>query len=429
MAFARRRADLGRPRGFLRWDPETQCVVASDPDLEALAEALAVCPDYDRHEIVLLESHPETGALFGAFLHRSVRGQPQGGVRLWHYDALDAYLRDGLRLARGMGRKCALAGLWWGGGKAVIARPPEALDSDAARRHVFAGFGRFVTSLRGAYVTAEDAGTRPLDMAEIYRHTRFATCVPTEVGGSGNPSFMTAAGVACAMEAGLDFLGEGGLTDKTVAMQGGGNVGGFLVGELLKRRVSRVVVAEVDSERCRLLADQFAGEPVDVRHVAPDDDGVLAEPCDVLAPNALGGVLGPKTIPSIQAALVCGAANNPLQDQERDAPALQERGVLLVPDYVANRMGIVSCANEQYGSIPGDPELARHLGRDWEGSVYQTTLRVLREAREAKLTPLEAANRLADRAALVPHPIWGHRTRDLVDGLLAAGWHEQQPER
>ena len=180
------RAFLVREAGGLR---------ASCALLAPVAEALRGDEAYADHEALFLATGESTGALLGAFIHRTERGQAQGGLRHWPYPSLGDFVRDGLRLARGMGRKCALAGLWWGGGKGLIARQPgDAWRDTRYREQLYADYARFFTSLRGCYVTAEDAGTTPADMAVIHRHTRFATCIPPEVGGSGNPSAMTAAG-------------------------------------------------------------------------------------------------------------------------------------------------------------------------------------------------------------------------------------------
>jgi glutamate dehydrogenase/leucine dehydrogenase len=422
-AFARQLRAAGG-RCWIAWDASAGSARASSPRFQALAELVAAETDRARpHEAVFLAVGPRSQALFAAFVHRTRRGQAQGGVRHWSYPSLADFLRDGLRLSLGMTRKCALAGLWWGGGKGLIARCDESLASDPERRRlVYAEFGAFVTSLRGLYVTAEDAGTTPADMAELFRHTRFATCIPPAVGGSGNPSAMTAAGVIEGMEAALDFRGAGPLAGKKVAMQGAGQVGGQLIEALLARGVGEIVAAEVCGPRCAILADRYAGRPVRVRRVWAGDAAILAEPCDVLAPNALGGVLDPKTIASIQAPVVCGAANNPLADEERDDRLLAERDVSFVPDYVANRMGIVACSNEQYGVLGDDPAILRHLDRRWPDSVYATTRRVLECSRKSGVAPLATAHALADERSDALHPVWGERGARLREALLKEGW-------
>jgi leucine dehydrogenase len=397
---------------------------STNPKLDALARSIVDnTRDYHDHQAVFLEVGEQTGALLGAFLHRTRRGQGVGGVRLWSYDTLSSFLQDGLRLSLGMGRKNALAGLWWGGGKGVIARAPGEQHNDPTyRARLFQDYGRFITSLRGAYVTAEDVGTTPDDMAEIYKVTRFVACAPESVGGSGNPSPATARGVVSAMEGGLDHLGLGSLEGKVVAMQGVGNVGSSMLHLLLERGVARVIGAEVSAEAVRTLSLRYPTERVELRAVAPGDHEILAEPCDILAPNALGGILNPDTIPRLQTKLVCGAANNQLLDQDRDADLLAQRGIAYVPDFVANRMGIVNCANEQYGNIANDPAIFRHFDRDWPGSVYRVTLAVLARAASEGVTSAGAANALADELAEQPHPIFPDRSAAIIRGLMEQGW-------
>ena len=392
--------------------------------LPGLAEAAAELDDFEAHEAVFLQ-RSETGALFGAFLHRLARGQGQGGLRCWEYPLARDFLRDGLRLARGMGRKSALAGLWWGGGKGVIALPEGSPCGDPGwRRDLFGEYGAFVSSLGGCYVTAEDAGTTPEDMRSVFARTRFVTCIPEELGGSGNPSPLTAAGVVCAMEAALDWLGRGDLAGKRIAMQGAGNVASHCIRELLDRGVASIAVSETNAERCAALLDHCDDARLRVLHVRYGDHSILAEPCDVLVPNALGGVLNPKTIPTVQAALICGAANNVLADVERDGAALAERGIALVPDYVANRMGIVSCCDEHAGRVHPDPAVLAQLDRDDAHGIYQVVQRVLGEARRRAVAPASAANALADAAMQELHPIQGDRARRIVSALLDGGWVE-----
>ena len=424
-AFASHLLSLGVRRAYAVFDARTQRLELSHPELGDLREFLTGNNrDFDQHEGVFLEVGERSGALFGAFVHRSNRGQGQGGLRHWPYGTLAAFLRDGLRLARGMTRKNALAGLWWGGGKGLIARVPGEGHRDLAiRATLYSEYARFVTSLRGCYITAEDAGTGPEDMAVVHQFTRFVTCVPPSIGGSGNPSPATAHGVVCAMEGALDHLGLGTLEGKKVVMQGTGNVATAMIGELLQRKVGAIVASELSLERRVALSKLFAGAAVALVPAQAGDNSILAEPCDILAPNALGGILNPDTVPTIQARIVCGAANNQLLDDFRDAQALADRGIVYVPDYLCNRMGIVHCANEQYGQIPDDPAITRHFGHEWDNSVYVITRRALELAAQHNITTAAAANRLADELATAPHPIWGHRTQAIIDGLIADRWH------
>ncbi len=396
---------------------------ASHGFLTPLAGAVTESDDYRAHEACFFEIGEESGHLLCAFVHQTRRGQAAGGVRFWSYPTLADLIADGLRLSLAMGQKCALAGLWWGGGKGVIARRAGVDHRDGElRRRIYRDYGRFLSGLAGCYVAAEDVGTTPEDMAWIYTTTRHTTCIPPAFGGSGNPSRLTATGVVVAMEAALDHLGRGGLEGKTVAMQGLGNVAGYMVGDLLDRGVGRIVGADIEPRHAKELRRRFPEAPLDLRAVEPADAGILATPCDVLAPNAVGAVLDPGTIPTIRAPIVCGAANNQLARTRRDAEALKARDIVFVPDFLANRMGIVNCANEQYGVFEGDPSVHAHLEREAPLGIYQRTLEVLRRADEAGSTPAAEAERLADRLARQTHPVWPDRGWQIIEDLVASSW-------
>jgi len=418
-AFVEALRRAGLERGWLAPDPGSGGVRASAPVLEAVARHLEeASPAWDSHEAIFLAVGRASGALLTATVHRSVRGQAQGGLRLMPYPDLAACLEDGLRLSRAMSRKAALAGLWWGGGKGIIARPSDDRWRDPQwRADAYSDYGGFVSSLHGCYVTAEDAGTTPEDLRHVLTHSRFVTCVPVDAGGSGNPSPATAEGVLAGMEAALAFLGRGPLAGKRVAIQGLGAVGSALAERVLAKG-GAVVACDLSSARVDAMTARHGCADFSARPAPPGDVSLLAEPCDVLAPCALGGVLGSDTIPQLRTSIVCGAANNPLRDPERDAAALARRAILYVPDFVVNRMGIVSCANEQYGTLSPDPAVARHLDPTEPGSIQRTVARVLRTAHAAGTTPLAAAHGLADERLAEPHPLWGSRASTIVHRVL-----------
>jgi glutamate dehydrogenase/leucine dehydrogenase len=323
-----------------------------------------------------------------------------------------------------MTRKNALAGLWWGGGKGIMVHDPELDKSDPEiRATLYREYGTFITSLRGCYVTAEDAGTKEADMAHIYSQTRFTTCIHPNVGGSGNPGIPTAHGVVCGIVAALEFLDQEDIRQKTVAVQGLGNVGLRTVRHLLNGGVKSVVACDADPERVEQAKQECAGSDFEAVSVRPESLDFLATECDVLVPCATGGILNPRTIPEIRAAVVCGAANNQLEDSSRDDRLLYERGITYIPDFLTNRMGIVNCANEQYGYVHDDPMIERHLSTDWEYSIHQTVMRVLKQSQSAKRPPGSVALSLADELALEPHPIFGHRGKRIIESLVESEWH------
>jgi glutamate dehydrogenase/leucine dehydrogenase len=259
-------------------------------------------------------------------------------------------------------------------------------------------------------------------MAQVFAKTRHTTCIPPDLGGSGNPSVPTARGVIAGIEAALATLGPRGITGRTFAVQGCGNVGGPLIGFLLERGAARVAAADVDATVVERWVGELSDPRLSIRVVERNDDSILASDCDVVCPCAVGGTLNPETIPEILAKVVCGAANNQLLDSARDDAALHARGILYVPDFLVNRMGIVTCADEAAGCIPDDPWIERHLGREWDHSIPNALDRVLRLSRESERSPGAVALDEADRLSMLEHPIFGHRGRRIIDHLVASGW-------
>jgi glutamate dehydrogenase/leucine dehydrogenase len=272
------------------------------------------------------------------------------------------------------------------------------------RGRLFREYGRFVSSLRGCYFTAKDVGTSSADVAEIYRTTRFVTCIPAEYGGSGNPSGSTAEGVLRGIEAVAEVMGHSNLENLVVCVQGLGEVGSRLVLMLLQSG-ARIKAFDPDPKRCQDVARLSSLVEVECRK----DDGVLATRADVLAPCALGGVLNQTSIPTLQVRAVCGAANNQLAHPEQDGLALKRRGILYAPDFIVNRMGIVGCADEPFGWVENDPDILRHLDREWPDGVFQMTKKLLADAEKHDSTPHFEAVKLAETMSLQPHPMRGHK--------------------
>lgn len=307
-------------------------------------------------------------------IHSTALGTALGGTRLWRYPSEAEALEDALRLSRGMTYKNAMAGLDAGGGKSVILTPASVVDREA----LFRAHGRWVHSLGGEYITAEDVGTAPADMDVIAAETKFVA--GTSARG-GDPSPHTARGVFRAIQAAVRHRhGSAELRGMRVALQGCGNVGRFLALELA-RAGAELVVSDVDEARASSVAAQAGG-----RTVAPD--AIHDVEADVFAPCALGGILDAYTIPRLRSGIVAGGANNQLRDGA-DGGRLAERDILYVPDYVANAGGVITGFAELNGHPAG-----------WAASrveaIHDTVLEVLRRAEEAGMLPHEAADRIAE---------------------------------
>jgi len=411
-------------RFYFIYDKTEKIVKSSSPELQPLADFISSDKrDFLFHEGLFFQLSRDFDTLFGAFIHRTNRGQAAGGVRYWNYKTMEDYLRDGLRLAKGMTRKNALAGLWWGGGKGVIAFNPELNKDDLnIRGPLYAAYGSFISSLQGCYVTAEDVGTSVTDMSQVFSNTRFTTCIPSEIGGSGNPSVPTARGVISGMEAGLHYIGESSLEGKTVAVQGMGHVGEPLIKFLFEKGVMKVIACDINPANVHNMKEKYYDQPLEAKVSKANDDSFFSVECDIFSPNATGAILNPHTISLLKAKIVCGAANNQLEDTQRDDADLLNRHIVYIPDFLTNRMGIVNCADEQYGYVNNDSHFERHLEKNWEHSIYQTALKVLNE-KEQGIPPARAAVSIADELSIINHPIFGHRGQQIIDSLVANEWH------
>jgi leucine dehydrogenase len=294
--------------------------------------------EFDGHERVVFGYDELTGLSSIIAIHSTALGPSAGGCRMWAYGSTSEAVTDVLRLSRGMSYKNAMAGLPFGGGKAVIIGDSRRTKSP----ELFQAFGRFVGSLAGRYITAEDVGTTTADMEQVARTTQFVSGLgrrPGEAGG--DPAPKTALGVFLGLKAAVKFrFGRSELDGLSVAIQGVGGVGYHLC-RLLAAEGAQLRVADVRPAATRRVSDEFNAVTVPV-------ETVLAEDVDVLAPCAMGAILNAQSIPSIRARVVAGAANNQLAE-EKDGAALQAAGVLYAPDYVVNAGGIISVAREYNG--------------------------------------------------------------------------------
>ena len=334
------------------------------------------------HEQVVFCQHRPTGLRAVIAIYSTARGPALGGTRFYPYASEDDAVADVLALSRAMAYKAACAGLALGGGKAVILGDPARDRSEDLLR----AYGRFVQSLGGRYYTACDVGTRVEDMDVIAQESTFVTGRSTQHGGAGDSAVLTAYGVFQAMRAAAGHLwGEPTLRGRRVAVEGVGKVGHHLVEHLLEDGAA-VVVSDVNGaalERARGLG----AETCSVADLPISD-------CDVYAPCALGGSLRDEVVPRLSAKIICGAANNQLATPGV-AQVLAQRGILFVPDYIANAGGLIQVGDEALHMDSGGFRYER--ARAAAGGIYDTTLDILRAAQADGVAPQVAADRLAER--------------------------------
>jgi leucine dehydrogenase len=328
------------------------------------------------HEQVVFCHDKSSGYRGIIAIHSTTLGPALGGTRFWQYSSDEAAFTDALRLARGMTYKNAVAGLNLGGGKAVIIGD----NTTRNREMLFRAHGRFVESLGGRYITAEDVGTSPGDMDFVHMETEY-------VGGlgarSGDPSPVTARGVFRSILASAQWRwGSTSLEGRTVVVQGVGHVGQFLCHELAAVG-AKLKVHDIRAERAKEMVDRYGA-------VAVSADGVYTTEADIFAPCALGAVLNDDTIPKLRVEIVAGGANNQLLDRDRHAAALEERNILYAPDFVANAGGVINVYSELTGW-----STERTLRKADE--IFETIMGVYQIAKEQSITTALAADRLAER--------------------------------
>jgi leucine dehydrogenase len=327
------------------------------------------------HEQLVFCSEPSCGYKGIIAIHNTTLGPALGGTRFWSYDSDQEATIDALRLARGMTYKAAVAGLNLGGGKSVIIGDPKT----TRREMIFRAHGRFVESLKGRYITAEDVGTSVDDMEFVHMETEHVT---GRAGTSGDPSPVTAYGTYRGIKAAAkEKYGDDSLKGKTISVQGLGHVGYHLCNHLVLEGAN-LIVTDIDKERVQRVVDEF-----NVESVSPD--AIYGVEADIYAPCALGATVNDKTIDQFKVDIIAGAANNVLA-KEKHGDLLHERGILYAPDYVINAGGLINVYGELHGW-----NAERSMRK--AGEIYTTLLQLFELARDKGIPTYEAADRYAER--------------------------------
>lgn len=332
------------------------------------------------HEQVVFCHDQATGLKAIIGIHNTVLGPALGGTRMWNYASEKEALTDVLRLSRGMTYKAAITGLNLGGGKAVIIGDASTMKTEAYLRR----FGKFVESLNGKYVTAEDVNMKTRDMEYIAMETSHVTGLPEISGGGGDPSPVTAYGTYMGMKAtAKKVYGSDSLVGKKVAVQGVGQVGMYLV-EYLKKENAEVYITDISEEKLRKVSAEHGAKVVGMDEIYDLD-------VDIYAPCALGATLNDNTIKRLKCQIIAGAANNQLEDERKHGYMLLDKGITYAPDFLINAGGLINVGEEYLGTYSRERAYAA------AEKIYDTCLDILHVAEAQGISSQEAAIQLAEK--------------------------------
>ena len=335
---------------------------------------IAEMAKYD-HEQLLFCQDNATGLKAIIAVHDTTLGPALGGTRMWRYNNELEALNDVLRLSRGMTYKNSISGLNLGGGKAVIIGDSRMDKSEA----LFRRFGRFVDSLAGKYITAEDVGISPTDMTWVNMETNHVVGLP---GKSGDPSPVTAYGVYMGMKACMKHqTGSDSLNGKKVSVQGVGHVGEYLVSYLAKEG-AKVYITDIHEDTLNHVSSKYGAEIVGTDEIYDLD-------VDVYAPCALGATVNDDTLGRLKCSIIAGAANNQLKEEGKHGAVIMDRGIIYAPDYMINAGGVINCYSE-----------VKDLPAEWAmkkaEEIYNTTTEILKRSADQNMPTYAIANEMAE---------------------------------
>lgn len=332
------------------------------------------------HEQVVFCYDEPTGLKAIIAIHNTTLGPALGGTRMWNYSSDAEALTDVLRLSRGMTFKAAISGLNIGGGKAVIIGDAKKSKGEAFLRR----FGRFVESLGGRYITAEDVNMKTRDMEFIAMETDHVTGLPESQGGGGDPSPVTAYGTYLGMKAAAKKVwGSDSLVGKKIAVQGVGQVGGYLV-EYLKKENAEVFITDISEEKLQQVSREFGAKVV-------GQNEIYDQRVDIYAPCALGATVNSDTIGRLNCRIIAGAANNQLKDEVVHGKMSMQKGIVYAPDFLINAGGLINVYAEYLGGYK------KEIAYQQAEKIYDTCLDILNKSEAEGISSQEAAIKLASQ--------------------------------
>ncbi len=327
------------------------------------------------HEQLLFCNDNSTGLKAIIAVHNTILGPALGGTRMWNYSNEMEALDDVLRLSRGMTYKNSISGLNLGGGKAVIIGDARTMKSEA----LFRRFGKFVNSLAGKYITAEDVGISPIDMNYVSMETDHVVGLP---GKSGDPSPVTAYGVYVGMKASAKIqFGSDSLAGKKIAVQGVGHVGEYLL-ESLAKEGAEIYITDIHEATLKRVSEKFNAKVVGL-------DDIYDIDMDIYAPCALGATINDSTLSRLKCSIIAGAANNQLQNEDTHGRAVMEKGIIYAPDFALNAGGVINCYSEVKG-------FSSKWAMDKSEQIYNTIENIVNRSQKENVPTYQIANKMAE---------------------------------
>lgn len=288
-------------------------------------------PEFDHHEEVAFCHDEESGLKTIIAVHDTTLGPSLGGTRLWNYSSSAEALTDVLRLSRGMTYKSAMAGLPLGGGKAVIIGDAKTIKSE----QLFRAYGRFINSLGGKYITAEDVNIRTSDIDIVAQETQH---VAGTADKAGDPSPHTALGTYLGLKAAAKHrLGSEDLNGVKIAVQGLGAVG-YDFAKYCREDGAELIVTDINEEALERAKNELGATVVGL-------DEIYSVDADIYAPCALGATINDETLKQLKCKIIAGSANNQLANPKHDK-MVKDMGILYAPDYVINAGGVIHVCSE-----------------------------------------------------------------------------------
>ncbi|MCC5946135.1 MAG: Glu/Leu/Phe/Val dehydrogenase [Bernardetiaceae bacterium] len=338
------------------------------------------------HEQITFCHDAKTGLKAIVGVHNTVLGPALGGTRMWTYASDEEALQDALRLSRGMTFKNAVAGLNLGGGKAVIIGDARTQKNEPLLRR----YGKFIESLNGKYITAEDVGMSEADMEYIAMETKHVTGLNEKMGGAGDPSPYTALGTYMGIKAAAQqVFGNDSLAGKRVLVQGTGNVASHMI-DMLAKENAEIIICDIFEDRLKAITDRHKVQVVGT-------DEIYDIEADVYAPCALGATVNDETLARLRTPIIAGCANNQLKDEKIHGDACLQRGIVYVPDFLINAGGVINVYSE-YAKMPKE-----WVVRKTE-ALYDTCLEVIQRSANEQRNAQEVAIEIAlERIDAIAH--------------------------